>query len=738
MSEQTPKPGKKDESLVDQLARALDDDLEQDIRGGGRPVSVKGEQLAKNISLSKVERLAAKAQARETVHHPESEIEELKEETKKALPNYVVSIIAHLVLLALLSLVVLFQIDRGPPTAVYETTIVYEYIEEEIGEDVDMPTEEPHQDEAAPQNPDDVPEVERLHDEGEPAKVVSDSVTNRFGTAKEDALRRFGGTPGSERAVRQGLRWLSIHQSPNGLWDPYGYQRQCPSMNACPGAAAKSHGDLSVGVSGLVMVAYIGNGHTPTRGEFKETVARGLDALRKRQDSDGCVGGQAGKKYMYNHALGTLALVEMYSVTGDEELKVDAERALAFLYRTQQVRDGGWDYLAEQGRRSDTSVSGWCVLALKAAKSAGLDVPERVWKGAHDYMRGMTDPTGDVRYTTWPSEIDNEGELEQRGVAMMAVGLASRLFLGESRKGAMVQRMAERIRLEPPDPAIVTAREAYGHEMYYWYYATLAMFQMGGVHWAGWNDTTRDMVVKLQRLDGHAAGSFDPANSFGGREAGRVYSTAICVLILETYYRYLPIYATLKEELAEAESEDDETGNPESGSTGSTGNTGSTAGTATTRTPRPKADHEIDFAADPELAELAEALESKSMLKRIKACREVGLAASPNAAAPPPRHLSQGRQHQRPPQPPEIARSAGRCGFVRDLRRYPRGRCRGRGGARRDRPRRAPPADRQGGRERRGMADPPPNGHRRGVGLAGWIREIPAFAWTFCSRFAGI
>jgi len=76
---------------------------------------------------------------------------------------------------------------------------------------------------------------------------------------------------------------------------------------------------------------------------------------------------------------------------------------------------------------------------------------------------------------------------------------------------------------------------------YYWYYATLALYQSGGDPWRRWNEALQKNLLAAQRLDGTWAGSWDP-DPVWGRCGGRVYSTALCTLCLEVYYRYLPLY----------------------------------------------------------------------------------------------------------------------------------------------------------------------------------------------------
>ena len=78
--------------------------------------------------------------------------------------------------------------------------------------------------------------------------------------------------------------------------------------------------------------------------------------------------------------------------------------------------------------------------------------------------------------------------------------------------------------------------------MYYWYYATLALYQHGGEPWSRWNGRLRDKIVGLQCSRGHQTGSWEPDSSLYGSKGGRIYCTALAALTLEVYYRYLRLY----------------------------------------------------------------------------------------------------------------------------------------------------------------------------------------------------
>jgi len=77
---------------------------------------------------------------------------------------------------------------------------------------------------------------------------------------------------------------------------------------------------------------------------------------------------------------------------------------------------------------------------------------------------------------------------------------------------------------------------------YFWYYATLALFQHQGSRWLEWNERLTDELLTHQRKDGRAAGSWDAEGEWADI-GGRIYQTTLCTLMLEVYYRYLPLYS---------------------------------------------------------------------------------------------------------------------------------------------------------------------------------------------------
>ncbi len=91
----------------------------------------------------------------------------------------------------------------------------------------------------------------------------------------------------------------------------------------------------------------------------------------------------------------------------------------------------------------------------------------------------------------------------------------------------------------------MSARAQPLRDAYYWYYATQVMFQVQGDAWNAWNERLRGLLINSQAQSGALAGSWDnraPLPDRWGLEGGRLYLTAMHLLMLEVYYRHLPLY----------------------------------------------------------------------------------------------------------------------------------------------------------------------------------------------------
>ncbi len=348
-----------------------------------------------------------------------------------------------------------------------------------------------------------------------------------------------------EQTLSAGLAWLAHHQSPDGSWDADGFSASCGQIGStiCDGAGYGTH---DVGVTGLALLAFLGEGNTTTDGRYKDVVARGIKWLRDQQDRDtGLVGDKSSKEFLYDHALATLALCEAYYASKSPLLARTAQDAVNYVQLARNPY-GAWRYAAPPDGDNDTSVTGWMVFALAAAKDAGLTVDPAAFDGALQWIEEVTDPTtGRVGYDA-PGSLSsrtaaNQHYPREKSEAMTAVGLLCRIFVANAKGEAvanpeLLERHAELLKRTPPvwDP------DGFGCDMYAWYYGTYAMFQMGGSHWRAWESAMKQAVVGSQRTDGDEAGSWDPIGPWG-HAGGRVYSTALMTLCIEVYFRYAKV-----------------------------------------------------------------------------------------------------------------------------------------------------------------------------------------------------
>jgi len=392
----------------------------------------------------------------------------------------------------------------------------------------------------------------------------------RDGGGRRNAVSGGGGSRASESAVEKALEWLAKHQDQSGGWDGDGFNKHCAS-DLCSGPG-NEHSDAAM--TGLALLSFLGAGYTHKSGKWKNVVKKAIDQLIAWQEDDGYFSSNnrdittgAGS---YSHPMAAMAMVEAYGMTRDSYLREPGQKAINCIGKSQRG-DGGWRYNSNKAGLEglgDTSVTGWYIMALKSAKVAGLNVPNEAFLNAKKFIDGVGSGKhgGLVRY------VNAEAGANQPTPNMVTVGMLCRQFMGIKRsdpaliEGAqyvMTNKHAIKLMQWPTGVTYESLNGNVGNQqtarktmvsMYYWYYGSLAMFQMGGQYWDYWNGYIRDILVKNQctKKDGHRDGSWDPisfhtynAPEGGGTKhakGGRIFSTCLCVLSLEVYYRYLPMY----------------------------------------------------------------------------------------------------------------------------------------------------------------------------------------------------
>lgn len=297
-------------------------------------------------------------------------------------------------------------------------------------------------------------------------------------------------SPEVERLYQQGLQYLVRTQTKEGCWSD-GYGREA-------------------GVVGLAALAILAHGDDPNFGPYAEPVRRCLEYILKSQErSSGYIGSS-----MYNHGFATLALAEAYGQVDDPRIGPALRLAVDQILHSQQNNPlGAWRY-SPLATDADTTVSGACLVALLAARNAGLAIPEKAVKRALDFYRACQSPDGGIGYTNagGPNHI-------RTAIAVLVFALA---------------RHRDTANYKAAWRYLNQGGEGEGNDYYrpyYLYYAAQAYFHGGADEWERWNRQNLDYLRQTQADNGSWTGS-----------QGETFSTAGSLLSLALNYRFLPIY----------------------------------------------------------------------------------------------------------------------------------------------------------------------------------------------------
>jgi hypothetical protein len=364
-----------------------------------------------------------------------------------------------------------------------------------------------------------------------------------------------GGRPGNtppetEESIEQGLVFLARHQSDDGGWKLNGF-----GLGGAAYAKEQAALNSDTAATGLALLAFQGAGYNHHEFRYRDRVRSAVEWLVRHQKENGDLyvpfDDQSSQSvWLYSHSIAALALCEAYGMTQDPDLREPAQKALDFIVASQEER-GGWRYSPNYG--SDTSVTGWMMMALKSGELAGLEVPDATYDKIRRWLdKAQASPSERhlYRYNPYAPDTPTQSHGRAASKTMTSVGLLMRLYSGWRRDNEDFAKGADFLAENPP--SMGSTRDPQ-RDTYYWYYATQVMFHMGGDHWKRWNDRLHPLLVNSQEQSGDMAGSWDPlAYPAGNRRipiadrwgphAGRIYVTAMNLLSLEVYYRHLPLY----------------------------------------------------------------------------------------------------------------------------------------------------------------------------------------------------
>ncbi|MFC1672027.1 prenyltransferase/squalene oxidase repeat-containing protein, partial [Planctomycetota bacterium] len=295
-------------------------------------------------------------------------------------------------------------------------------------------------------------------------------------------------------AVDQALAWLSGSQEPDGSWHAKKWG---------------GHKDYNIGLTGLAVLAFLSGDNKPLDGTHTNAIGNGIKYLISQQSRDGRFGPPVSGS-MYNHGIATVALLEAYGLIKDDRLKQPADAALTYIIDAQKS-SGGWGYRKGTLSPPNTSISIWQIHALLIAKAMGWnDAGEQAAKGLA-WLEGVVDEKGMVGY-------EKAGDFPYGSQALTAMG-ASYLVVGADPKSL-------------PDGVRMAAQ---GEEIdfYRWYFLTYALRAVEEIRSDPLEIRLHQALAEQQVKTGPDAGSWEPSDQWGAA-GGRVYSTALAVLSLET------------------------------------------------------------------------------------------------------------------------------------------------------------------------------------------------------------
>jgi prenyltransferase beta subunit len=313
-------------------------------------------------------------------------------------------------------------------------------------------------------------------------------------------------TPRAKRGIERGLLWLSKHQTRDGSFGG-------------GGMAAQS------AVTSLSALAMMSSGSLPGRGPYGANVQKAVDYIANSGQKSGLLSADASHGVMYSHGFATLFLAEVYGMTSDDRVGESVTRAVR-LIRESQNDEGGWRYMPIPAD-ADISVTICQVMALRAARDAGIKVDREIIDKAIEYVRKCQNPDGGFSY------MANRGfGGGGSGFERSAAGVATLYYAGIF-EGNDLKRGLEYVARFQPGRARggAGAGQQFGHYFYGQYYAAQAMFLAGGDYWGNWYPAIRDELLAKQQEDGRWSG-----------EVCDEYCTACALIVLQMPNRYLPVF----------------------------------------------------------------------------------------------------------------------------------------------------------------------------------------------------
>lgn len=306
----------------------------------------------------------------------------------------------------------------------------------------------------------------------------------------------------AQEAIDKGLLFLSRAQHEDGSFGSSGYSR-------------------NVGVCGLAGMAFMSAGSTPARGPYGKHVDRCLSFVLEHTQDSGFITVADSTRHgpMYGHGFATLFLSEAYGMTQRPDVREKLAKAVELIVNTQNS-EGGWRYYPQR-RDADISATICQIMALRAARNAGLHVPAETIDRCVAYVKRSQNPDGGFTY------MSGMGANGVSAFPRSAAGVVA-LYSAGIYEGPEIDKGLAYLMQSLPRGGDQN-RES--HYFYGHYYAVQAMWHKGGEHWQKWYPAIRDELIDRQKSDGSWIDSICPE-----------YGASMACIVLQMPNNYLPIF----------------------------------------------------------------------------------------------------------------------------------------------------------------------------------------------------
>ncbi|MEZ6105244.1 MAG: prenyltransferase/squalene oxidase repeat-containing protein [Pirellulaceae bacterium] len=260
------------------------------------------------------------------------------------------------------------------------------------------------------------------------------------------------------------------------------------------------------------------SGSVPGDGPYGRNIDACVEYLLRNVNDQGYVAVQGGYDNMYGHGFATLFLSEAYGMTQNQQIREKLDKAVDLIVRCQNDQ-GGWRYQPQKSD-ADLSITICQIMALRAARDAGIDVPDETREKCIEYVKQSQNQDGSFRYTL----SGGHGSFP-----LTAAGVVS-LYSAGIYEGDAVEKGLKWLERQMPGSG---GGNNYGYYFYGHYYAVQAMWHAGGDYWNRWYPAIRDELL----------GSVGGDGSWSDPQVGAEFGTAMACIILQMPLNYVPVFA---------------------------------------------------------------------------------------------------------------------------------------------------------------------------------------------------